>query len=445
MDEARTVSDVRKQAEALHVRAKRLHQAMRVGARRAFVLELTGTPKAGKTTSLGTLQHFFKSAGFKVHTLKERAADCPLPMKGHFFFNAWTTATMLAEVLATFDTDVDLLILDRGFFDALIWLELQYRRGQVSAHEREVFSKFVLLDRWRSLVDLTVLMTSDPTVSLEREDRNLLISHRGSMMNPEALAEFNAAVETACDTYGGRFKLLAVDTTKSKDVLQANTKLISKLLPIIEEWANPTISAVPRSTARDVFKNRKYIYLEDAKRAWQKLIGQIKPRRRATAESDDSTVQIVAAGIPVHQRKIFVFSRGERDEKAASYGKATIWKGLHIQSSEIPSLAYVKRELTKRLQEELHLKLSLSPEFIGIAWDESVRVESRHLGLMFRVPIENAVVANSMHKKEFRKAGRGHKLTGQFITQEAILSNLNELNLEPWSKHVVSNVELPND
>ena len=104
--------------EQLLERARKVLAAMRLGARRAFVLELTGTPKAGKTSTLALLQAFFKSAGFKVSTLKERAAECPLSMKGHFFFNAWTMATMLADVLANLETDADLLLLDRGFLDA---------------------------------------------------------------------------------------------------------------------------------------------------------------------------------------------------------------------------------------------------------------------------------------------------------------------------------------
>lgn len=111
-------------ASLLEAAAKSLLPVLHKQARRAFVLELTGTPKAGKTTSVNTLRSFFKECGYRVHLLNERAADCPLPMKGHFFFNAWTTATMLSEVLETYDTDVDLLILDRGFFDALIWLQL---------------------------------------------------------------------------------------------------------------------------------------------------------------------------------------------------------------------------------------------------------------------------------------------------------------------------------
>jgi len=93
-------------------RARTLLPILREQARRSFVLEITGTPKAGKATSVAVLERFFKDCGFRVHVLKEKAAECPLTMKGHFFFNTWTACSMLAEVLATVDTNVDLLILD---------------------------------------------------------------------------------------------------------------------------------------------------------------------------------------------------------------------------------------------------------------------------------------------------------------------------------------------
>jgi len=100
--------DTEAEGERFLKQASELLGILRAQARRAFVIELTGTPKAGKSTSVVALQTFFKEAGYQVHLLKERAADCPLPMKGHFFFNAWTTATMLAEVLETHETNVDL-------------------------------------------------------------------------------------------------------------------------------------------------------------------------------------------------------------------------------------------------------------------------------------------------------------------------------------------------
>jgi len=68
--------------QELEARAKKLRELVRKQARRAFVVEFAGTPKAGKSTSVATIKQFFEQCGFRVHLLKERAADCPLPMKG---------------------------------------------------------------------------------------------------------------------------------------------------------------------------------------------------------------------------------------------------------------------------------------------------------------------------------------------------------------------------
>lgn len=43
-------------------------------ARRPFVLEITGTPKAGKTTLISMIETFLRQSGWKVHVLEERAA-----------------------------------------------------------------------------------------------------------------------------------------------------------------------------------------------------------------------------------------------------------------------------------------------------------------------------------------------------------------------------------
>ena len=251
-----TGDGVQEEGELLLERAKALLEVLRTQARRAFVLELTGTPKAGKSTSVTTLETFFREAGYQVHLLKERAADCPLPMKGHFFFNAWTAATMLAEVLETHEANVDLLILDRGFFDALVWLELQARREQVTDEEKRVFSEFILLDRWRKLVDATVIMKVDPAVALRREHQHQIIPRPGSMMNSTALAQFNGALETVARERESLFRLIEIDTTEPIGVRDTNVKLLRDVLPLIEQWADPTIAVVPRVALEEVFADR---------------------------------------------------------------------------------------------------------------------------------------------------------------------------------------------
>lgn len=436
------VSERPETATRLLERAQQLLPTLRLGARRAFVVELTGTPKSGKTTSLGLLASFFKAAGYKVRTLKERAADCPLPMKGHFFFNAWTTCTMLAEVLAIHETDVDLIFLDRGFFDALVWLELQRKRGQVTGEENKAFSSFVLLERWRSLVDLTIVMTAEPQTALDREQGLLLVPRRGSLMNAGSLGSFNKALQTARSRHKRDFTITQVDTSKSGDAKETAIEVLEDLLPRLEAWSDRQIAYVPRSLLKKTFgSQRRFMAATEAVKVWKELAPRMRHERRSKVEGNDALVQVVVGGIPVHAGKVFVFKRAEGHEKSA-YGRATIWRGCHVESRFGVSMAGLKRSLTARLQEDLHLRITLPLELLGMAWDPDQKPESRHLGVLFRCAIEDDVVAESMHEKEFRKAGRGHKLTGEFHEPEAILIDIDALALEPWSHSVVQNLEL---
>src|SRR5215204_7495616 len=126
--------DVDAKVTKLERRVDALRTALRF-AHRAFVIEFAGTPKSGKSTSVEAVRHFFSRHGFRVHVLTERAALCPIPMKGHLFFNTWCATTMLAELLANVEAQTDILIIDRGLFDALVWLLMQAQRGEVTRDE----------------------------------------------------------------------------------------------------------------------------------------------------------------------------------------------------------------------------------------------------------------------------------------------------------------------
>src|SRR5215471_11725926 len=137
-------------------------------APRPFTIEFAGTPKSGKSTSVEAVRHFFTRQGFKVHVLVERASVCPIPMKGHLFFNTWCAATMLAELLENVEAEADIIIIDRGLFDALVWLTMQAERGEVTKEEAHAIESFLLLDRWRTLIDLTVVMNVSAEQAIAR-------------------------------------------------------------------------------------------------------------------------------------------------------------------------------------------------------------------------------------------------------------------------------------
>ena len=204
--------DIEQRVSELEARAKRLRELLKY-APRPFVLEFAGTPKSGKSTSVEAVRHFLSRHGFRVHLLAERAAVCPIPMKGHLFFNTWCATSMLAELLANIDADTDIIIVDRGLFDALVWLALQERRGELTGDEARTIERFLVLERWSTLTDLVVLMGVNSDEALARENRQRITRKTGSIMNQDVLSAISEAVDEAEKRYHKYFKTLRLNTS----------------------------------------------------------------------------------------------------------------------------------------------------------------------------------------------------------------------------------------
>lgn len=414
--------------DRLRKNAEAIRDILQVQARRPFVLELTGTPKAGKTTTISALESFFKECGFRVAVLRERAAECPLPMKGHFFFNTWTTCSMIAEVLGAVDTAVDLIIVDRGFFDALVWLEQQHKRGQVTDGEREVFERFVLLDRWRVLTDLTVVAHVDPAEAIKRENLHRLVEKRGaSIMSVPELEKFNTNLKAVEAKYGDKFNIVDVDANRD-GILDLAVNVLEEVLPRLREWADPKIVAVPRDALNKALGNRKAGSVLEAQGLWDALLPSMKVDARSCFEANADWVQLVACGVPVHDSRVFVFERSGDDEKAKTFGMLKVWMGCHVEVDAVPTLDLVIDRLVDRIRNDLHLAFELKPKLAGFAWDEPH--QPKHLGLFFRFTVDNEGAATSMQAKKFRRL-RALPLTATIAKPDELAEHLTKF--EPWS------------
>jgi hypothetical protein len=238
-------SEIAKRVDELERRADRLLGVLKF-ATRAFVIEFAGSPKSGKSTSVEAIRHFFVRQGFRVHILVERASVCPIPMKGHLFFNTWCASTMLAELLANVETDTDIIIVDRGLFDALVWLTLQRQRGELTGDEAQIIENFLLLERWRTLIDLAVLMRVKADEAIKRELAPRISRKVGSIMNPDILSGLERSVVAAAEKYGHQFRGTYVHETSGEGVRSSNIRLAESILDHFEEFLDPEILVVPK-------------------------------------------------------------------------------------------------------------------------------------------------------------------------------------------------------
>lgn len=407
-------------------------------ARRPFVVELTGTPKAGKTTVISLVAGFFDRCGYNVHVMRERAASCPLEMKGHFFFNTWTTTTMLAELLEVIDTGSDLVILDRGFFDALVWLELQQRRDQITPEERETFEEFVLLERWRALVDAVVVLEVDPAVALSRERNGHLSFREGSLMKPDSLATFNASLNATIDRKRDSFNLLELRADDGAGAKGVALRVIEQLLPHLRERVDPEIAVVPRPVLEGLFGDGGFLPWTDEQ--WHVLASAVTSERRSEVEESGELVQLVACGIATRNGEVLLFERNARDPRTQSYGRGTIWQGPHVEHAGGQlTMDGVRRSLARRFADDLHLAVPLGADAtpVGIVWRPNVG-NGHHVGIVIPIEITSETTAEHLKAKKFRTRGRRPQQESRFMRPSDLRAAPDDYALEHWSRAILS-------
>lgn len=423
-------------------RARALLPIVRRQARRPFIVELAGTPKAGKSTALEVLRGFFKQCGYQVEVMRERAEDCPIVMKGHFFFNTWTTTTMIASMIEKLDTEADVLLLDRGVFDSVVWLEKQRRAHQITPEENEIFRKFALLDRWRSLTDLTCVLTVSAERAMEREQQARLVPRKGSIVSGGFLAEYNEVLADVQRELADQFHFVDVDTTAFTSTRQTNLELAGILLDHLRRWVDPEIFAIPRALAEELFGQQPVRPLAGTLEAIER---SLVSRPRSVLEVDDAYVQLVAAAVLRHEGQVLLLRRdAPHDPKRATFGRDVLWKGCHVPSAGSEPgalLAMAQAAITGRLKEDFHLAaLGSAPVPRWMAWTRSDDNpnEGRHLGIVFELEVSSG---QSLTGKVFKRDRTGtrdklHELVEPAQLQ-ARMSDPADLQLEPWSQQLL--------
>ena len=424
-------------------KASALLPILRRQARRPYIVEFAGTPKAGKTTSLHVLHRFLRDCGYQVHVMRERAGDCPVAMKGHFFFNTWTTTTMLASMIESLESEADVLLLDRGVFDAIVWLESQKLDHQLSPEEYEVFRRFVLLDRWRTLTDLTFVLKVAPDTALERENKDLLIPRTGSIMGPGFLERYNRVLDKVQDSVRGDFSFFNIDTTTHGSP-QATTHAIAvALLEHMSHWADPEIAVVPRAVAERVFDG---CGIRALPKAMEEIEHAVVFQRRSALEQNENFVGLVSAAVLRHGDKMLLLRRAEKhDEKRLTFGRDVLWKGCHIArtpegASNLLDMAAMA--LKARLKEDFHVaQFESEPIARFLVWNRSDARDARHLGVFFDLEIPTDEAAQSLASKVFKRERNRTKLGGnEFISPadlQARVDRNDDIELESWSKEVL--------
>jgi predicted NUDIX family phosphoesterase len=403
--------------------------------KRPFIIEFSGAPKAGKTRAISVLELFLKRNGIKAEVFIERASVSPIRAKHHLYFNVWVSCASLQGMLESlYHHDLDIFILDRGIFDALVWNELLNMTGKITTEEATQVADFFTMHRWTDLVDLVFVLTCSPEKSIEREYADQLTTKRGTIMTEHTLGQFAAATEKIIKERKGTFDIVRIDTT-NMDTKTCATQIARDTLKALGNFMDEPVCVIP---AASVQLNDRGFFPDPA--IVHNFLNVVSNERRflprSEAESNPKFLQPIPMAILEYNDEILVLKRNKPGH--ALHNKYDVWSGGHVnRGDDGPDilLTALHREIT----EEVFIKdaYDLDPNPIALLRTNDTTRASLHVGVLYRLRLKSNDVALALNQKEF-KATRGSSMSGKLVKT----SELNDVYSEmgDWSKFVSANL-----
>jgi thymidylate kinase len=157
---------------------------------RPFMIEFTGPPSAGKTTTIKELYDFLRPLGFKVWKPQEGAdyiQDIPRTFPE---YNVATAIYALEKLIhESFGHKYDIILFDRAIFDAYCWMEYWVQKDKLSPGDKYVWQSFFTSKQFVEKLDLVYFMICDPKVALERELRVAVSKRPRETTNPTSIEQ----------------------------------------------------------------------------------------------------------------------------------------------------------------------------------------------------------------------------------------------------------------
>lgn len=384
--------------------------------RRPIVIEFCGSPKAGKSSCINALNLFLKRNKYKTKVLVERASVCPVKDKYDPFFNIWTASSAiaeLAEILSNNPKDYDLVILDRGIFDALCWFTWLLERNAIDQDNYDSLVGFLTMKKWRAAIDLVYVFTVSPKISLEREYAYLLTEKRGSIMRPKILASYNQAIATTIGQFGDKYRRVQNFDTGNVTIQAGNYEVTDNVLNILLSSVVERIGYVTQkqltSISSEVFRYSEYPKMD-------KLT--LNFERRDMVENNDNMVQPIPIAVitNIERSKILVAKKNksagsQTNSKSPERNKILVYFGGHIREEDSIDTNQLLKTAKYALQRELKEELGIDytpPESDSdplCIWDKRNARSGQHLAMCFLIEVDFDTLKVKLDKNEFITSG----------------------------------------
>lgn len=411
--------------------------------KRPIVIEFSGSPKAGKTSCINSLDLFLKRNGFSVKIVQERASVCPVSDKQSPMFNLWTACMTLAGLIGTLENknnEVDVLILDRGIFDALCWFEWLSNNDKMEATQRKVTEQFLLMDELVKCIDIVFAFSVSPDVSIEREYATLLTNKLGSIMNKKVLGEYLEAIENTIKSKSNFFhKVFKIETSK-KNQDEVGKEVTSITLETLKDLLMERIGYLERSEELNNLLSAKKVFNYDE---LKDVMLPIKFDLRDKVEKETELLQPIPIAVITNKEKdrVLVIKKNKNatSDNSPERDKILLYVGGHSRyedSTEMTSrdfMSICRSALKREIKEEIGISVALNDITPFIIYTQTREQSRKHMAVCFLVMLDENGVKLRLDSNELI-INRGKSKSGRFLTFDEIC---NEAELEEWSEIIL--------
>ena len=214
--------DYYEKLKKLHARKVEIQRLKELSSlSKPFVIEFSGTPRTGKTTTINNLYDFFKKGGFKVTLVEEFTTS---KYYKEVFFPQYKSANMLElnmaiikettkQLESAIKLDTDIILIDRSINDRQIWNYRRYLRKDIDEktylEAKEKYSKIS-----SKLIDFLVITYADAIVSLKRDYNSSLALEKRTFLNTENINEYNNSLNALQELFNNSVKnFILLDTS----------------------------------------------------------------------------------------------------------------------------------------------------------------------------------------------------------------------------------------
>ena len=159
---------------------------------RPYIVEVLGTPEAGKTTTVKEVISSLGSKGYNVNYVRESAEILPSEFaKGSIDAHIWMRLHTAQSLLHSYTSNADIIIVDRGIIDTLFWDYLFFLQGKLSKSQCDVVDNF--FKSMGYLPDFVIIFSTSAEEAIARR------GGEGRIVTKSFIKHYNDTLEDFCE------------------------------------------------------------------------------------------------------------------------------------------------------------------------------------------------------------------------------------------------------